>query len=205
MSNRKIYLPLLAALFSCVSLGQAHAHAFKSGQSYYSNFLEGIYVIVAYPGVLLPIIAAGLLAGLWDKNGVTRALPAFSAGIIIGIPVSALVGPQVALALIVLGIVTATLAALLSRHFMIESLSLSFLTGLLAMMTSLEGHGFFELAAFIYVGLIVAAIYVFVALAGSTRMALEKFQSGVTSIVFRVAASWIAASLLLFLAFELRG
>ena len=205
MNRYALKVPLLAALFLSAATARTEAHAFRSGADFYEQFLEGASVILAYPGTLLPVMAIGILAGLWDRNGMVRAWPAFAAGLVLGMPLSALIGPAIAIWLIALGVLTASLAALLSQHNAIQCLILSFLTGLLAMMVSLEGHGLFELAGFIYVGIFVAANIVFVATANVTRMTIEQFRTAVTSIAFRVFASWIAAMLLLFLAFEWRG
>ncbi len=198
-------MPALAAFWSLALTEQADAHAFRSGLDYYEQFQEGVGVVLAYPGTLFPILALGILIGLWHTDGILRALPFFAAGLVIGLPLAALAGPSVATWLIALGFVTAVLAALLPRHNRLEVLALSFGTGLLAMMTSLEGHGFFELPVAIHLGIVLAALFAFVASANAARMAIMRFAGPVSAIVFRIAASWIAAALILFLAFEWRG
>ncbi|MEL7272147.1 MAG: hypothetical protein AAGK33_01800 [Pseudomonadota bacterium] len=183
----------------------ANAHAFQSGLDYYEQFLEGASVITLYPQALLPLMALGLLAALWHKDGMARCWPAFAVGLVVGLPLSALVGPWVIPTLMILGLVTAVLAALLSRHHPMPCLALAFLTGLFAMLASLEGHGLFELPLFIYAGILFMANLVFMATANLSRLALDTFTAKPVPIAFRVAASWIATVLVLFLAFQLRG
>lgn len=205
MNRHDLKVPLQAALFLLATMGRAEAHAFRSGADFYDQFLEGASVVLAYPGILLPLIAVGILAGLWHDDGMACAWPSLTSGLVLGIPLSVFAGPVVAIWLIGLGVLTAVLAALLPRHGTVQVVALAFLTGLLAMMTSLEGHGLFELPAFIYAGIFVAGNFAFVASANLTRMTIERFPADATSILFRVFASWIGAMLLLFLAFEWRG
>ncbi len=195
----------LAAVLSSATVTRAYAHAFKSGTDLYEQFVEGGSVIVIYPEVLLPLCAAGILVGLWHADGMVRSWPVFALGLILGVPSAVLVGPWIALWLIGLGLLTAFLAALLSRHGKAQCLILAFLTGLVSIMSSLEGHALFELPVFIYLGILFVANIAFVASANLTRMTIDRFQFAAVPIIFRVAASWIATILLLFLAFELRG
>lgn len=205
MKKQKRKVPLLAALFLTATTSNAAAHAFRSGAEHYDQFLEGASVILAYAGTLLPLTASGILAGLWHVDGMVRTWPALAAGLLLGLPLSVYASPMIVIGLVALGVVTAVLAALLPHHTAIECRVLAFLTGLLAMMASLEGHGLFELPVLIYAGIILTASFVFVAAANLTRMSIERFPNHVTVIVFRVLASWIAAILLLFLAFQWRG
>ncbi|MEM9732408.1 MAG: hypothetical protein AAF903_02855 [Pseudomonadota bacterium] len=183
----------------------ARAHAFESGLDYYEQFLEGASVITLYPQALLPLMAMGLMAALWDKDGMARCWPAFAGGLFIGLPLSALVGPWVIPALMVLGLVIATLAALLTTHNAVLCMAFAFFIGLFAMLSSLEGHGLFELPVFIYVGIVFMANLAFMGTANLSRLALDSFQAKAVPIAVRVAASWNATVLILFLAFQLRN
>lgn len=205
MKRNCLTLPLLAAAISFAATGHAQAHAFQSGADFYEQFQEGGYVVLAYPGVLLPLVAAGFLAGLWHTDGMARTFPAFIIGLLIGVPAASLVGPVVAILLIVLGIITAALGALLNQHNRLECKTLGFATGLLAAMVSLEGHGLFELPLFIHLGIVILATMVFVGSANLVRLTINRLEHPIITIGFRVAASWIAAMLVLFLAFEFRG
>lgn len=205
VTMRRVKVPLLTLAGLTLLGGHAHAHAFRGGLDYYEQFQEGVSVILAYPGTLFPILAVGILVGLWHADGILRALPFFMIGLLIGLPLAALAGPAVALWLIALGFGTAVLAALLPVHHRLEVWILSFATGVLAMVTSLEGHGFFELPVAIHLGIFLAALFAFVASANATRLVVSRFSGPVGTIAFRIAASWIAAALVLFLAFEWRG
>lgn len=204
--NRHIFhLPGLVALIFAVTTGGVQAHAFRSGSDAYAQFLEGTSVILFYPESLLPLVAAGILVGLWHKDGMGWSWPAFAVGLLIGLPLSVLVGPWVKILLMVLGVLTGALAALLPRHNKPEALAIAFATGLFVMLVSLEGHGLFELPLFIYVGILFMANLAFIIPANVTRMSLERFTFDALPIIFRVAASWIATILILLLAFEMRG
>ena len=205
MTLYRLAAPLLAVPFLLGTTASAWAHAFQSGADFYEQFQEGGSVILTYPSVLLPLVAAGFLAGLWHTDGMARTFPAFLGGVLLGIPLASFVGPVVGVLLIVLGMATASLAALLTRHHPIECLTLGFATGLLAIMVSLEGHGLFELPFFIHLGIVLLSIVVFVASANLARLSIDRFQHPFVAIGFRVAASWIAAVLLLILAFQFRG
>lgn len=196
---------VLALSGSLVAAGPAHAHAFRSGLDYYEQFQEGVGVVFAYPGTLFPIVALGVMVGLWQADGIVRSAPVFVAGLFLGVPLAAFVGPSVATGLIGLGVTTAVLAALLPHHHRAIVWSLAAATAVLVSATSLEGHGFLELPVAIHVGILLAALFAFIASANATRLSITRFASPVTAIVFRIAASWIAAALVLFLAFQVRG
>ncbi|MEN0041205.1 MAG: hypothetical protein AAF764_07685 [Pseudomonadota bacterium] len=204
MTIKRWAAPCLAVPF-LLETTSAWAHAFKSGSDFYEQFQEGGGVILAYPATLLPLLAAGLLVGLWDKDGMARSFPFFAVGILLGIPLASVVGPSVALVCVVLGMIVATLAAVLNKHVAIESFAVAFATGVLTTAVALEGHGLFELPFFIHAGIVVLAIVVFVACANLVRLTMNRFENPIIAIGFRVAASWIAAALLMMLAFELRG
>lgn len=185
--------------------GAVQAHSFKSGAGSYQDFLEGGKAIIAYPGVLLPLAGLGLLLALWDREGMIRAWPALIAGLLLGVPLGAVSTPGVALALIGLGTFVAALAALLSRHWRAEALGLAAVTGALAMATSLEGHGFLQLPVFVHLGLFVTMNLVVAVSAGLVRVSTDRFPADWMRIGWRVAASWIAAVMVLYLAFVSRG
>ena len=205
MTRRGVTPACLAALCLLWPARPAQAHAFRSGLDYYEQFQEGVSVVFAYPGTLFPILALGILVGLWRGDGIARSLPVFAVALVLGLPPAALVGPTVGIWLIALGFVTAVLAALLPRHDRWEVWVLSAAIGLFATMTSLEGHGFLELPFSIHIGILLAALFAFIASANAVRICLARFATPVTPIVFRIGASWIAAALILFLAFEWRG
>lgn len=204
MPPRPRHLPALAAGLSVLGPDRAGAHAFQAGAGAYQQFLEGAGVMVFTPGLLLPLAALGILLALWHAEGMVRAWPALIAGLALGIPLAAIAPPATETVLTALGAATAALAALLPRHWRSEALALAALTGLLAMAAGLQGHGLLELPLSIHAGLFFAANLVTACTAGLARVALERVPAQWMRILWRIAASWIAAILVLLLAFALR-
>lgn len=182
---------------------RAQAHSFRGGAEYYEQFLQGCAVILAYPATLLPLIALGILLSLWRADGMLRAWPVFAGGQVAGIGVAALVGPWILPVMLGLGAGVATLAALLPRQTRPVVLAAAGLTGAISVAISLEGHGFLELSVFIHAGVLYALNMVTVAVAALARLALDRVEAMWMRILWRIAASWIAAILILYLAFTL--
>lgn len=184
-----------------LSADQASAHAFQSGADHYAQFLEGAAVILGYPETLLPLLALGILLSLWQEEGLLRAWPAFLIGLLVGVPLAAMVGTWITLAIAGTGLLTAILAAVLPRHVGAEVIAISLLLGLLTTAASLEGHGFLELPVFIHLGILFAANLVTASVAGVTRLSMERVTAPWMRILWRIASSWLAAILTLVLAF----
>ena len=101
------------------------------------------------------------------------------------------------------GIVMGALAALLPKHNPNAVLAFAAFSGVLSLAASLEGHGLFELPIFIYVGILFGTNIAVAITAGAARYAMERYTAEWMRIVWRVAASWIAAMLMLILAFTI--
>lgn len=194
---------LIAATALAATGGPARAHSFQTGLDLYEQFVEGAGAVLGYPGTLLLLGALGLLLGLWRRDGMVRAWPAFLAGQAVGIPVAVVVGLWAQNGLLALGVVVAGLGALLSRHHAVEALGLAFLAGLIAMAVNLEGHGLFELPLPIHLGMLLGVNLVPAMAATAVGMSMEKTDAMWLRILWRVLCSWIAAILVLYLAFEL--
>lgn len=182
-----------------------HAHAFDAGADAYGQFVEGAAVMLIYPGILLPLLALGVLLSLWREDGLPTVWPVFLAGQVTGVFAAALAGPGVALVFMGLGIVTAALAALWPGVPTALALGLAALSGVLAMTTAFEGHGLFELPVFTHLGLLFGANLATALAAGLSTLALTRIEAGWMRIGWRVVASWIGAILMLTLAFEITG
>jgi len=182
---------------------RAHAHAFESGADSYAQFVEGASVVLAYPGLLLPVLALGVLLTLWDIDGLPRVWPVYIGGLLAGIFLGGVVGPWIAAVFLALGVLVASLAAILPHHRRAEALALAGATGVLVMAGSLEGHGLFELGLFIHIGLFFGANIALALAAGVVRLAFMQSSAAWVRIGARVAASWIGAALVLMLAFSL--
>ena len=182
---------------------RADAHAFESGADYYAQFLEGAGVILGYPETLLPLLSLGILLSLWHPEGMLRAWPAFLIGLSAGIPLAAVVGTWVISAILIAGLLTASLAALLPRHIRAEALAISFGLGLLTTAASLQGHGLLELPVLIYIGIVFAANLATACSAGIASLAMEQVEANWMRILWRIAGSWLAAIMTLLFAFTL--
>lgn len=183
----------------------AAAHSFESGADLYAQFVEGAGVVVTYPAVFLPLLALGLLLTLWQPEGMVRAWPWFLGGQVAGIFVAPFVGEWILPVMMGAGVVVASLAALLPRPMPAVTLPAAALLGVLTLSIGLEGHALFELPVLIHLGLIFGANAAVALAAGISRLALDRVEAEWMRISVRVAASWIAAMLMLILAFTLRG
>ena len=186
-----------------LAAGRVHAHAFESGADQYAQFTEGAGVVFTYPSTLLPLMALGILLSLWHSEGMVKAWPYFLAGQIVGLFTAAVVGIWILNAMLAFGILLGALAALLGKYNQNIMLGLAGLTGLISLSLSLEGHGLFELPIFIYVGILFGTNIVVACAAGLVRYVMERYQAEWVRITCRVAGSWIAAMLMLILAFNL--
>ncbi len=185
--------------------GPVHAHAFDAGADAYGQFVEGAAVMLTFPGIVLPLLALGVMLSLWRDNGLPAVWPAFLVAQVAGVFLAASVGPVVALIFMGLGILIAAVAALAPSVPNALALGLATLAGLLAMLTAFEGHGLFELPVFTHLGLLFGANLATALAAGIANLALTRVEAAWMRIGWRVAASWIGAILMLTLAFEVTG
>jgi len=185
--------------------GPAQAHAFDAGADAYGQFVEGAAVMLTFPGIVLPLLALGLLLSLWREDGLPKVWPVFLAAQVAGIFGAALVGAVVALIFMGLGIVIAAVAALAPSVPKAAAYAFAGLAGVFAMLTAFEGHGLFELPVFTHLGLLFGANLATALAAGIANLALTRVEAGWMRIGWRVAASWIGAILMLTLAFEVAG
>lgn len=185
---------------------RAQAHAFSAGKDAYGAFLEGAGVILSTPSLILPLIALGVMVVLWRSEGLLSTWPLFLVGQAAGLALAPLFPPSVALAPLGIGLVLGTLCALVPIARIGPAIPiLGALTGVTVMLAALEGHGWGELRVRIHVGLIFAANLAVAASAGLARIIVERWPGEITVIGLRIAASWVAAILVLYLAFAIRG
>ncbi len=196
---------LLLPVATAAAPTSAAAHSFESGADLYAQFVEGAGVVVTYPAVFLPLLALGFFLSLWQPEGMVKAWPYFLVGQVAGIAVAPLVGEWILPVMMASGIVVGALAALLPQPTRVLSLFFAAVLGMVALALGLEGHRLFELPILIHLGLIFGANAAVALAAGIARLAMEKVPADWMRITVRVAASWIAAMLMLILAFTLRG
>ena len=125
--------------------GPARAHSFLPEGGFYDRFVEGTMVIMAYPSALLPLFAFGVLASLWDMDGLPRVWPVFILGQLAGIGLAAVAGPWIVAIGMGVGAVVAILAALLPKHAPREVQIAAGASGMLAVAASLKKHKLFKL------------------------------------------------------------
>ncbi|WP_432690304.1 hypothetical protein [Pseudooceanicola sp. C21-150M6] len=181
----------------------ANAHSFGAGTDTFQAFIDGSNAVLFSPVSLLPCLSLGLLLSLWTAEGMVKVWPILIAGHLAGFVLAPKVGAWVIPTLVLAGAVTATFAALLPRHTRMETMVLAAGLALLTMLVSLEGHGWLELAAPIYIGIFCAASFGVAAGAGLARLALERLPLAWVRIGLRVVASWLAAIQMLMAAFLL--
>jgi hypothetical protein len=188
-----------------VLAGPVHAHALDAGADAYGQFVQGAAVMLTFPGIVLPLLALGVMLSLWRENGLPAVWPAFLVAQVAGVFAAASVGPVVSLVFMGLGIVIAATAALAPSVPNAVALVAAALAGFLAMLTAFEGHGLFELPVFTHLGLLFGANLATALAAGLSSLGLTRVRAGWMRIGWRVVASWIGAMLVLMLAFELTG
>ncbi len=177
-----------------------------AGADAYTRFLEGTGVVLGYPPALLPLIALGILLGLWRADGMVQGWPYYFGGLIVGIGVAAVSPPWAALSPMGIGIVAAVLTALMiTRLSKMVIVVLSATMGIATTAAGLEGHGFLEISLMIHFGILLAASALIPISASVVRMSLDRFTQPWLVIGWRIAASWLAAIMLLYMAFAARG
>jgi hypothetical protein len=195
----------IAAGSAAVALwpGIGQAHAFKTGAAY-PQFIEGAGAALGEPVVLLSMVALGLLAALWQSEGLVRIWPAVLGGMLIGAIPAGLAGPSAEVAALAAGLICAALAALGAQLPAKIIVSLAALTGLCTSLAILAGHGFAELPVPIYAGLLFGANLVLAAAASSAKLLLDQWSHPAIRLGLRIAASWTGAIAILLIAFSLR-
>ncbi|WP_172300225.1 hypothetical protein [Pseudoruegeria sp. HB172150] len=179
------------------------AHAFQAGSGLYTQFLEGLTVTLTYPAILLCLLPMGLLAGVWRSGGLLSVWHWFIAAQVVGIFLAPLVPPEIYLATLSLGIVTAVLAALYPQPPRTVVITLAALTGLVATCAAFEGHALLEPPIAARAGVILGANLALSVAAALPDSTLERWPYPWLRIGWRIAASWLAAITVMVFAFEL--
>lgn len=202
MPLRKVALAVAAA---SIAAAPAHAHAFNADADWYGQFLEAAGVVLGLPQLILPIAALGIFLALWDLDGLPKAWPAYLAGQVAGLGLAPSVGPAVAVAPVIVGAIAGIAGALGWPRSRLAALSIAFAMGTAVFASSFEGHGFLALSVYIHVGFLFAANVAVAAVAGLARVTFDASDAAWVRIGWRIAASWLAAILVLFAAFSLAG
>ena len=144
------------------------------------------------------------MASIWRQEGLLDIWIPAAIGLILAIPLAFIATPWFAVPSLLAGIACAGLAILARDYSPSLMKGMAVLTGMFAMLSVLEGHGFFELPIAIYVGLFLGANMAFVVAAAIARIMLEKLPTVIARIAARILSSWTAAIALMLLAFQIQ-
>jgi len=182
---------------------QSQAHNFATGTAY-PEMVEGAGASLNSPEILLTLIPIGLLASLWDDEGMLKIWPGLLIGMIVGIPLAPLVGGWIIAVSLAVGAICALMAVSGANYPKSLVVGIATALGALSSMVSFEGHTFGEFPLPIYIGILFGANLIVVIAAGIAKALLMKLPYFWTRIGLRVASSWVTAIGLMLLAFEMK-
>lgn len=183
--------------------GPALAHGFAPNVPFHIRVFDGIEDVLSNPAALLPLIALGLLIGLWERRVTVNVWAVLIFSQLLGPALAATTADWILPALLGTGVLVAALAALLPTHTAREVQLATAATCALAVAATLDGHGPFDTPFASLLGILIA-VNLTVGIAAILPREVMALSSAVwLRILWRVAASWIAAALILYLAFIL--
>ena len=198
--RRLLVCSLAIFAFSSPALG----HEFGVGKDAYADFLSGNQAVFVDLPVLLGVIAAGLLAGIWKPEGFPKLWLSFIAGIVAGAALgfTGLVPPAwpAFVGVIVVGALGAW-ALPLSTNVM---RGIFFVIGMILCNAVLSGHTVSEVPGFAYVGIFFALNLCPSASARLVYLSHQYVPYGWVSIVWRAGSSWLVAIAVMALALMFR-
>lgn len=200
---RTAYRALTAAALTLAPVA-AEAHNFAKG-TFFPQVIEGIGASINSPVALMTLIPVGLLASIWQTEGMLRIWPGLLAGLVAGIFLAIFANPALAILALAAGVVCALLAVIARPWPPAVPIGAAFIAGALTDMVTLEGHGFGELPLGIYAGIVIGANAIAVIAAGIAKVLLEKFPYFWVRLAFRIVVSWTAAITLMYLTFQVKG
>jgi hypothetical protein len=195
----------LCAALLALSPGAALAHAFSAGADGYGQFTEGAGVALNTPAILICLVPLGLLWGLGGRARVLAAWPWLLAGLVAGGLAAPSIGEGVVLAAVGLGAVLSILAALAPQADSLAIRALSALAGATAAAVALEGHPWGDLPLLILLGVALGLHLAVLAPAALASASQERWGRPWIQLGWRVAASWAAATAIIYGAFLWRG
>ena len=190
-------------LAAIVLPGMAQAHNFKTGTAF-PQIIDATGAALNDPVLLLTLIPLGLMASIWQPEGLLKIWGPAAIGLLAGIPLAVIATPWFAVPALMIGIACAVLGILSRDYSPLLMKVMAGAAGLFAMRAVLEGHGFFQLPVAIYIGLFIGANAAFVVAAAIARAMVEKLPAVVARIAVRILASWTAAITLMLLAFQIQ-
>ena len=181
----------------------AAAHAFDAGADAYRQIIEGAFVPLADPVLLLALLPLGLALGIWRTDGLSRLWPALAVGLVAGAAAAPFAGVSVAPAAILAGLALALMGAAALRWPVWLMATAATATGLVSGMAAFEGHAFGEIPAPVALGTLAGALLVAVVAAGLVSFTRDATAAPWVTLAWRIAASWLAAIALMLAALRL--
>lgn len=196
---------VLAAIVPSASPMPALAHDFGAGEGPYVDFLSGNRAVLADIPVLLGLIAAGLLSGIWKPDGLPSLWPVYAGGILAGAAVGfgGMIPPTLPtyITVIVIGLLGAA-APQMSTGLV---RGIFFVIGLILANAVLSGHAISEIPPFAYVGIAFALNVGLAVPAGLVAVSREKLPYGWVAIAWRAGMSWLVAIALMAMVLMLKS
>lgn len=191
----------LAASAAIASPSLAYAHSFESGADIYASFLAGIWAVYADIGIVLLILAAGLLLALDRNADKTAAFAALLIGAVIGCFLTVPLNFNPSWVLLLSATLVACLAGLRPAWPLTALLVAQAWAGGVGAWAVFAGHEDVVAPIAVYAGTLFA-LYIGVAtIGGIVKTALEKVPQGWVEVAFRALSSWVAAIAIMTLAF----
>lgn len=186
-------LYLATVIVLSASPAPALAHEFGAGQGAYEDFLTGNRVVLADITVLLGVIAAGLLSGIWKPDGFPSLWSFYVGGVVAGAAVGlwGVIPPTLPayVAVIAIGLLGAAALQIPTRLMN----GIFFVTGLVLTNAVLSGHAISDIPPLAYVGIAFALNVGIAASAGLVAVSREKLPYNWVVIAWRAAMSWLVA------------
>ncbi len=192
----------LAAL-ALLTPGLAEAHAFTTGLPFDLAFLSGVLTLVSAPEQALPILTLGVGSGIWFDGRQRRLWLAFVIGMGATLAVAPLfVGDWAGMVSVFFGIVIAAHAALLSLAWTrVMPVVLGAVMGFAVSLSGFYGHAYGEVQIATQLGYMATALALLILSSKLVQFTRRVFPGAVVPILWRIVSSWLAAILVLYLAF----
>lgn len=198
-------LCLVVVIVLSVSPVSLLAHEFGAGQGAYKDFLSGNRAVLADNTVLLGLVAAGLLSGIWKPDGFPSLWPFYAGGVVAGAAVGfyGMIPPTLPTYVAVIAVGLLGAAAPQIPTGLVRGIF--FVIGLVLTNAVLSGHRISEITPFAYVGIAFALNVGVVVPAGLVAVSREKLPYGWVAIAWRAVMSWLVAIAVMAMALMLKS
>ncbi len=196
------HLAPLAAL-ALLAPGLAEAHAFTTDLPFDLAFLSGVLTLISAPEQALPILVLGVGPGIWFEGRQRRLWLAFLIGMVATLAVTPfLAGEWAGMVSVFFGIIIAAHAALLSLAWTrAMPVVLGAVMGFAVSLVGFYGYAYGEVQIATQIGYIATALALLILSSKLVQFTRRVFPGAVVPILWRIVSSWLAAILVLYLAF----